>query len=398
VQDDNPRSIGSIYSDASGAKSLPLAGIRVLEIGHMLAGPYCGMLLADLGAEVVKIETGAGDIARNTGPHHLGPHNLYFASLNRNKKSVLLDLKTVDGQYQLRRLAAGADALITNLRPDAILRLGLTYEALKEFNPKLTCVALTAFGLTGPFRNYPAYDYIIQALCGVMMLTGEPGSPPVRAGYSVVDNSGGMMAAVGLLAGLVSKRGGQFDIALYDMMLSQLNYMAAAYLHTGIEPARMPSGGHAYFVPAQIFATADGHMALFITHDSFWSSFCTAIDHPQWIEDERFATMHARTQNRILVIEQISAVLLRENSAHWLERLLPKGIVAAGVGSMADSLRTEQTAVREMVITVNTPQGPLRLVGNPIKLQSATTLYRPPPLLGEHSEQIRADLHKTNRK
>jgi crotonobetainyl-CoA:carnitine CoA-transferase CaiB-like acyl-CoA transferase len=350
------------------------------------------MLLADLGAEVVKIETGTGDIARDTGPHHLGPYNVYFASLNRNKKSVLLDLKSDDGQDQLRRLARSADALITNLRPDAILRLGLTYDALKESNPNLTCVALTAFGLTGPFRNYPAYDYIIQALCGIMMLTGEPGSPPVRAGYSVVDNTGGMMAALGLLAGLVSKRGGQFDIALYDMMLSQLNYMAATYLHSGVEPARMPSGGHAYFVPAQIFATADGHMALFITHDSFWSIFCDAVNYPQWIADERFATMHARTQNRAFVIEQISAVLLRENSAYWLERLLPKGIVAAGVGSMADSLRTEQTEVREMVVTVNTPHGPLRMVGNPIKLQSATTLYAPPPLLGEHSEEIRGDL------
>jgi CoA:oxalate CoA-transferase len=392
VQQHNSRSIAGSYRDAAGTKLLPLAGIRVLEIGHMLAGPYCGMLLADLGAEVIKIETGTGDIARDTGPHHLGPYNLYFASLNRNKKSVLLDLKSPDGQDQLRRLAGTADALITNLRPDAILRLGLTYESLKAVNPQLTCVALTAFGLTGPFRNNPAYDYIIQALCGVMMLTGEPGAPPVRAGYPVVDNSGGMMAALGVLAGLVSKRGGQFDIALYDMMLSQLNYMAAAYLQTGIEPARMPSGAHAYFVPAQIFATADGHMALFITHDSFWSLFCAAIDHCQWIVDERFSTMHARAQNRTFLIEQISTVLLRETSAYWLDRLLPKGIVAAGVGSMADSLGTEQTAAREMVITVNTPHGPLRMVGNPIKLQGATNLYAPPPLLGEHSAEIRADL------
>lgn len=362
----------------------------------MLAGPYCGMLLADLGAEVIKIETGTGDIARDTGPHYVGPYNVYFASLNRNKKSVLLDLKSADGKDQLNQLVRSADALITNLRPDAILRLGLTYDALKNVNPHITCVALTGFGLTGPYRDYPAYDYIIQALCGVMMLTGEPGSPPIRAGYSVVDNTGGMMAAVGLLAGLVSGRGGQFDIALYDMMLSQLNYLAAAYLQTGAEPSRQPSGAHAYFVPAQIFETADGHVAIFITHDSFWAEFCIAIDRPQWIKDERFATMHARTKNRHFVIGQISVVLHGQTSAYWLERLLPKGIVAAGVGSMADSLRTKQTEAREMVVTVNTPHGPLRLIANPVKLQDSLTVYAPPPILGEHTAQIRADLDRKN--
>jgi CoA:oxalate CoA-transferase len=383
-----------MLNEASETQQRPLAGIRVLEICHMLAGPYCGMLLADLGAEVVKIETGTGDIARDTGPHHVGPYNVYFASLNRNKKSVLLDLKSDDGKEQLRRLARDSDALITNLRPEAIERLGLTYDALKHINPTLTCVALTGFGLTGPYRDYPAYDYIIQALCGVMMLTGEPGTPPVRTGYSVVDNTGGIMAALGLLAGVVSKRGGQFDIALYDIMISQLNYLAAAYLQSGDEPLRLPSGGHAYFVPAQIFVTADGHIAIFITHDSFWVAFCVAVDHPEWIGDERFATMHARTKNREFVVEQISEVLRRQNSAYWLERLLPKGIVAAGVGSMADSLSAKQTEAREMVVTVNTPYGPLRLVGNPIKLQDSCTHYAPPPLLGEHSAEVRSALSK----
>jgi CoA:oxalate CoA-transferase len=382
-KDDTLRTGSSL--NASGTLPRPLEGIRILEICHMLAGPYCGMLLADLGAEVIKIESGAGDIARNVGPHNVGPYNLYFSSLNRNKKSVLLDLNTEHGKAELRELARGADGLVTNLRPDAIERLGLTYESLKDANPRLTCVALTGFGLTGPYRNYPAYDYIIQALCGVMMLTGEPGSPPVRAGYSVVDNTGGMMAALGLLAGLVSRRGGQFDIALYDMMTSQLNYLAAAYLHSGEEPTRLPSGGHAYFVPAQIFETLDGHVAIFITHDSFWSEFCLAIEQPAWISDPRFATMHARTKNREIVISQISAILRERSSEYWLGRLLPKGIVAAGVCTMPDLLQAKQTEAREMIITVGTRHGALRLVGNPIKLQGCTTVYAPPPLLGEHS-------------
>jgi crotonobetainyl-CoA:carnitine CoA-transferase CaiB-like acyl-CoA transferase len=354
----------------------------------MLAGPYCGMLLADLGAEVIKIETGTGDISRDVGPHHVGPYGIYFASLNRNKKSVLLDLKSDHGRSELRRLAASADALLTNLRPDAIERLGLTYEALKEANPNLTCVALTGFGLTGPYRDYPAYDYIIQALCGIMMLTGEPGAPPTRAGYSVVDNTGGMMAAISLLAGLVSRRGGQFDIALYDIMISQLNYLAGAYLQSGDEPLRLPSGGHSYFVPAQIFATADGHIALFITHDSFWAQFCAAVEQPGWVDDARFCTMQARSQHRDLVVEEISTILGRQSSADWLERFVPRGIVAAAVTSMAESLHTRQTEAREMVVSVSTPHGSLRLVGNPLKLQGSSTHYSPPPLLGEHTAEI----------
>jgi crotonobetainyl-CoA:carnitine CoA-transferase CaiB-like acyl-CoA transferase len=382
-----PQSVSSSDSPIANGKR-PLSGLRVLEICHMLAGPYCGMLLADLGAEVIKIETGTGDIARDIGPHHVGPLSVYFASLNRNKKSILLDLKSAAGRGELRRLAASADALVTNLRPDAIERLGLTYEALKDTNPALTCVALTGFGLTGPYREYPAYDYIIQALCGIMMLTGEPGSPPIRAGYSVVDNTGGMMAAISLLAGLVSRRGGQFDIALYDVMISQLNYLAASYLQSGDEPPRLPSGGHSYFVPAQIFATADGHIALFITHDSFWALFCAAVEQPAWVHDARFCSVQARNRHRELLVERIGALLRHQPSEYWLERFVPRGIVAAAVTSMAGSLRDKQTDAREMVVSVSTPHGALRLVGNPLKLHGSSTQYSPPPLLGEHTAEI----------
>ena len=177
----------------------PLHGIRVLEICHMLAGPYCGMLLADLGADVIKIEYGDGDISRRTGDCFLGGHNVYFASLNRNKKSVVLDLTSERDRAELFKLVATANGLVTNLRPTAIKKLGLTYDFLKTYNPKIVCLALTGFGLEGPFSNLPAYDYIIQALTGVALLTGDPNGPPVRAGYSVVDNTGGMMATIGLL-------------------------------------------------------------------------------------------------------------------------------------------------------------------------------------------------------
>ena len=178
----------------------PLAGVRVLELTHMLAGPYCGMLLADLGAEVIKIEPPSGDIARRIGPHSIGPHNAYFASLNRNKESVTLDLGEDGGRARFHRLVKSARGLITNMRPSATHKLGLTYEQLKDVNEGIVCVALTGYGLTGPHADRPAYDYIIQALAGVMALTGEPDGPPIKTGYSAVDNSAGMMGALGLVA------------------------------------------------------------------------------------------------------------------------------------------------------------------------------------------------------
>ena len=185
----------------------PLSGIRIVEVGHMLAGPYCGMLLADMGAEVIKIEPPEGDIARSVSPHFIGPHNAYFASLNRNKKSVVIDLASAEGRAQLEELAGRSHALVTNLRPSAIKKLGLTYDSLRHCNPRIVCVALTGYGLDGPYCDSPAYDYVIQALTGVMALTGDPSAPPTKAGYSAVDNSAGLVAAMGLLAKIVRRAG-----------------------------------------------------------------------------------------------------------------------------------------------------------------------------------------------
>ena len=251
----------------------PLAGVRVLEVGHMLAGPYCGMLLADLGAEVIKIEPPAGEIGRTVSPHRVGPHNAYFASLNRSKRSVAIDLMTAGGRQALGELASTAHALITNLRPSAIRKLGLTYQDLKPWNPRLVCVALTGYGLDSPYADRPAYDYVIQALTGMMALAGEPDGPPTKTGYSAVDNSAGMMGALGLLAKIVEGRGGQLDIAMYDVMLSQLNHLAGAWLNAGERAARFAHSAHPYIVPAQLFSTRDGWLALFITHDDFWRRF-----------------------------------------------------------------------------------------------------------------------------
>lgn len=367
----------------------PLAGIRVLEVSHMLAGPYCGMLLADLGADVIKIESpGTGDIGRLIGPNYVGRHNAYFASLNRNKRSVVLDLSSSEGQQALAGLVKESHALLANLRPSAIRKLGLTYDALRAHNERIVCLALTGYGLDGPYSEYPAYDYVVQALAGVMALTGEPDGPPVKAGYSIVDNSVGIMGGLALLAKLIEGKGGQLDVALYDTLLSQLNYIASGYLNGGEKPMRYTGGGHPYIVPAQLFRTRDGHLALFITHDKFWDAFVREVGHPEWLTDPRFATMEGRSLNRKLVVDSIQDTLAEATNEQWVNRLAPLGVVIAGVQDLDHALASDLTLQRQMVVTIPTPDGTLRMVGNPIKCSDHQTDYRPPPLLGEHSAEL----------
>lgn len=371
----------------------PLSGIRVIEVGHMLAGPYCGLLLADMGAEVIKIETAEGDIARTVSPHFIGPHNAYFASLNRNKKSVVIDLASDIGQTQLEELVGRSHALITNLRPSAIKKLGLTYNNLSRWNKQIVCVALTGYGLEGPYAESPAYDYVIQALTGVMALTGDPSAPPTKAGYSAVDNSTGLVAAMGLLAKIVEGKGGQVDVAMYDVMLSQLNYLAGAALNTGEVVERLANSSHPYLVPAQIFPTADGWLTLFITHDKFWHKFCREVGHPQWIDDPQFATMASRRQNREVVLSAIGDVLMTATAAEWVRRMAPLGVVAAEVGSLKQALESDLARSRGLVVTLGDGSQALRAVASPLKFDGYTPHYGLPPLLNEHCHEVLGKVH-----
>ncbi len=366
----------------------PLAGIRIIEVGHMLAGPYCGLMLADLGAEVIKIEAPEGDIARTVSPHFVGPHNAYFASLNRSKKSVVLDLGSEEGYAALQELAKTSHALITNLRPSAIRKLGLTYDALHQVNPSLVCVSLTGYGLDGPYANNPAYDYVIQALTGVMSLTGDPSAPPTKAGYSAVDNSAGLVAAIGLLAKIVHGQGGQVDVAMYDVMLSQLNYLAGAALNAGETIERMADSSHPYLVPAQIFATADGWLTLFITHDKFWKIFCEAIDCQPWIKHPHFATMAARREHRVEVIAAITQVLLTASATEWVQRLAPLGLVVSEVGTLNAALDGDIATARGLVVPLGDGRLPLRGVASPIRFDDFKPEYKLPPLLDEHGDEF----------
>ncbi|MBJ7338359.1 CoA transferase [Mycolicibacterium sp.] len=340
----------------------PLAGIRVLEIGHMLAGPYATMMLADLGAEVIKIEPPGGDISRQVS-------DSYFASLNRGKQSICLELATDEGQRRLGELVAESQALLVNLKPSGIHELGLTYEALKKHNEKIVCVALTGYGLEA--GDDPAFDYVIQAATGIAALTGDPDGPPTLPGYSSADNSTGLTAALGLLAQIISGRGGQVDVSLRDVMLSQLNYRASAYLNDGVEPRRHPHGAHSYYVPAQLFDTADGHLALFITHDGFWRSFSAEAG------ITGFPTMAERAANRDAVLAVVSTVLTGDTALGWEARLRPLGIPAAAVRTLPEALK----ATPEVV----TRAGEYDLVRCPIRVVGYDPEYGAPPQLGQSS-------------
>jgi crotonobetainyl-CoA:carnitine CoA-transferase CaiB-like acyl-CoA transferase len=339
----------------------PLAGIRILEVGHMLAGPYATMMLADLGAEVTKIEPPSGDISRQVG-------DSYFASLNRGKRSVCLDLTSPEGQARLGELVSGAHALLVNLKPSAIHRLGLSYEALRRWNEQIVCVALTGFGLAA--GDEPAFDYVVQAATGVAALTGDPAGPPTLPGYSSADNSAGLTAALGLLAQIVSGRGGQVEVSLRDVMLSQLNYHASAYLNEGAQPRRLPFGAHSYYVPAQLFPTAEGYLALFVTHDRFWKSFAAEAG------VAGFLTMAERVARRDEVLAAVTAALAGDTARGWESRLRPLGVPVAAVRTLPEAL----AAAPDAIVTAGT----FRLVRSPVRVTGYDPDYGPPPRLGEH--------------
>ena len=353
----------------------------------MLAGPFGGMLLADLGADVIKIEPIDGDLSRQVGSQVIDGHNVYFASLNRNKRSIHIDLATPEGQQQLGALASTAHALLVNMRPSTIRKLGLDYESLRRFNEKIVCVAVTGYGLDGPAADWPAFDYVIQAGTGVAAMTGEPDGPPALAGYSAVDNSTGAMAALGLVAKVLEGKGGQVDVSLFDVMLAQLNYKAAAYLNGGELPVRQPNGAHTFYVPAQLFETASGYLALFVSHDEFWRRVCAEIDRAEWTDDPRFATMQARFEHRDELRAALGARLKEAPADEWVERLRPLGVPVGAVVPLDVALDGELAQSR-MVVSVDTPDGPLRMVGNPIRLTDEAQAYQPPPRLHEHTHDL----------
>ncbi len=373
--------------------ALPLAGVRILAASQLGAGPWALTLLSDLGADVVKIEPpGRGDEARNVPPFAEADDSIYFQSLNRGARGLTLDLRSDAGRDVLRRLVATTDAFYNNLRGGEPARLGLTYDALRDANPRVVCCSLSGFGQTGPRANEPGYDFVIQAYAGFMSLTGAPDGPPERCGVSIVDFSAGLLSMLALMIGLHQAQrtgaGCDVDVSLYDTALSMLNYLAGWTLNRDWHPQRTADGAHQTLVPAQTFRTADGFMVVMCLKEKFWQALCERMERTDLRDDARFATFADRYANRDALIPLLASDFARRTTGDWLERL--RGHVPCGpVYSVEEALADEHAIARDMVTGIDHPTfGWLRQVGTPLKMAGVTPVHRRAPRLGEHTDAI----------
>jgi crotonobetainyl-CoA:carnitine CoA-transferase CaiB-like acyl-CoA transferase len=375
-----------------------LDGLRVLAVSQFGAGPFGTQLLADLGAEVIKIEDPAvgGDVSRQVGPFVADGDSLYFQSFNRGKKSLTLDLTHAEGRAVLRDLARVSHAVYNNLRGDLPARLGLTYAALADVNPALVCCSLSGFGATGPRAAEPAFDYLIQGYAGWMSVTGEPDGPPGKCGVSVVDFAGGYASIAALMAGLWDAQrtgiGRDIDISLLDTAVSMLSYFAIWALNRDWTPARVADSGHQSLVPAQNFRTRDGWLVVFCNKEKFWRALLEVLDLPDVAADARFATFADRLAHKDALLPRLAPRFAERTTAEWLARLRGR-VPCAPVNTVAEALADEQVRAREMVVEVKHPRlGVLREVASPVKTTGAAAPPRPAPALGEHTDTILRDL------
>jgi crotonobetainyl-CoA:carnitine CoA-transferase CaiB-like acyl-CoA transferase len=347
-----------------------LDGLRIISVEQYGAGPFGTLQLADLGAEVIKIEDPSvgGDMARGVPPFAEEGDSLFYQAFNRNKRSVALNLQSEAGRRALHALVAHADAVFSNLRGDQPEKLGITYEQLKPYNPRIVCVSLSGYGTTGPRRKDPAYDYLIQGEIGLMSLTGEPGGPPERAGLSLMDFTGGLVGMIALLAGVMRARatgiGCDVETNLLDAGLSLLNYIAIWTLNRDYTPQRTAHSAHPSLVPSQIFATSDGYIVVMCNKEKFFPLLCQKLGHPEWAEDERFADFAARLENKDVLLPLLDEAFRQRTTADWLADL--RGTVpVAPVNDVPAALRV--AAERGMLLEVEHPRwGRLREVASPI--------------------------------
>lgn len=379
---------------------LPLENIRVLDLSRILAGPYCTMMLGDLGAEVIKVERpGAGDDTRQWGPPFAAGESSYYLCCNRNKKGITLNFKSAEGRELAARLADQSDILVENFLPGTLASWGLSYEALARRNPRLIYCSITGFGQTGPRRDEPGYDIMIQALAGVMSFTGEADGPPTKLGVAISDLTAGIFATNAILTALYAREktgiGDRIDIALFDSTLAWLANVGSNYLVSGAIPERRGSA-HPNIVPYQSFAAADESLIIAVGNDGQFVKFCAVIGRPELAADPRFATNALRVQNRPTLIPLLTAEVARRPAAEWLQALEQAGIPCGPVNTVDRAFGDPQTAAREMLIEVPHPTiGPLKMAGSPLKLSGiGTKPRRPPPLLGEHTDEVLAEVLK----
>jgi formyl-CoA transferase len=375
-----------------------LENIRVLDLSRVLAGPYCTMLLGDLGAEVIKVERpGLGDDTRQWGPPFVAGESAYYLCCNRNKKSLTLNLRTEAGRDLIAKLADASDVLVENFLPGTLDAWGLSYAELSRRNPRLVFCSITGFGQTGPRRDEPGYDIMIQALSGVMSITGESDGPPMKLGVAISDITAGMLASNAILAALFARertgRGDRIDIALFDATIAWLANVGSNYLVSGAVPRRRGTA-HPSIVPYQAFQAADESLIVAVGNDGQFVKFSAAIGRPELAADPRFKTNAQRVEHREYLVPLLAAVIAGRPAAHWLDTLDQAGVPCGPVNTIDRAFADPQTAARDMLIEVSHPTiGPLKLAGSPLKLAAIQALPgRPPPLLGEHTEEILTNL------
>ena len=375
----------------------PLENIKVVDLTRTLAGPFCTQNLADMGADVVKIEEpNDGDETRKWPPIWNG-ESTQFLSFNRNKRSLSVNLKSDEGLAIVKKLAAGADIMIESFRAGTLARFGLGYDDIKAVNPDIIYCTISGYGRTGPMASKPGYDLIIQAYSGLMHLTGEPDGAPQRVGFSLVDLFTGMLAFGSIVTALYHRdqtgEGQLIDAALLDGQVAAMSYHATGYIGTGVEPHRLGSG-HPSLVPYQSFPASDGYFILGVANPNLWERFCHAIGHPELKDDPKFATNPDRVAHRAEMIDLLNGVFATNTVAHWVKVIDDAGVPVGPINKTSDVVADAQVKARDMFLPIDHPNVPdLRVPNSPIKLQGTPArLRRPPPLLGQHNDEVLAEL------
>jgi CoA:oxalate CoA-transferase len=378
-----------------------LTGIKVLDLTHFLAGPFGSMVLADMGASVLKVEQLTGDAVRQSPPYFYEGDSAYFLSVNRNKESIALDLRTPQGQEVMRRLVERADVVLDNLRAPQRAALGLSFDDLKKVNPRIVSCSITGFGSDGPYSDRPAYDIIVEALGGIMSLTGPVGGPSVRAGVPIGDITAGLYAAIGTLAGLQSRHatgeGAHIDISMLDCQVSLLSYLSQYYFTGGLVASHQGKA-HVSIPTYNTFETSDGREVVIAANtQGMWEALCKVLGRPELLDDERFTDNVARLEHRDVLVPILQAEIARRKSAELYEALVAAGVPAAPINSIESALADPQVRHRNMVVTSPHRDGAdFPTLGSAVKSEcSVGDEFRSPPGLGQQSESVLADLGYT---
>lgn len=388
-------------SDIAGAPEGALDGIRVVDLTRILAGPFCTLLLADMGADVIKVEPPAGDPVRGQGAMVEG-YSWYFAQFNRNKKSVVLDLYTEEGKADLTRMLETADVVVENYRPGVFAKMGFSPERLAEINPRLICASVNGYGSTGPYVDRPAFDFIAQAMSGFMAVNGDPDGPPRRAAPPVSDLIAGLYCAFGVVSALEARhrtgRGQQVESSLTGGLISMMAYLSAEYFATGSNPTRT-GNNHPIVAPYGLFEAADGEIAVAPSNDTFVERFLRVLGLEGLLQEPDFATNAQRMANRDALNASINAVTRTQPVDHWIEAINKAGCPAGRVMGLDEVFTDPQVLAQEMVIQSERPgRAPIRMTGFPVKLsRTPAALHQPPPELGEHTQEILTFVRKATK-